>query len=510
MKAFGATFPWLGKWFATTTIMLLPVLALAQTDAEQVYKQVAPAVVTVMAGDSTGTGFLVRDRRTFVTAAHVIDNGEIPVVRYGRGTLLQVRSMVVSKDLDLAILEVDDEVAATPIPLGDRETISPGTQVYAIGTALGALSHTLTDGMVSGIRRVGDKELLQVSSPMSPGMSGGPVLSRNGRVLGVISFTLIEGQNLNIAVAAKHVRRLLAEPLRPAEVVSAQLNKSASAPTVQKSGPAAKPPKAEVAKSDATPVNTQARAQALADLLSEVEWWTSTASNDAFRLYIESNTSEVWRSIFNAVEAAKKKMPLFAVDRVVTDEDLLNRLLKTINEQERVLIFDAIVNIQRAMTELASAYGRASVDLNSPVATEEEIRKSYRLAQDADSRLDALTTDLFLLVVSISGADLTLDMLSPKFHADLTATMLGVHFDSARPDVAAVRWKYQHSADFRVGDVIVGMASASASTWTPISNWKDVWEFLMTVEKGASVRVQLRGGRTLFVRNAGLREGKSD
>ncbi|WP_414521403.1 hypothetical protein, partial [Umezakia ovalisporum] len=360
------------------------------------------------------------------------------------------------------------------------------------------------------IRRVGDKELLQVSSPMSPGMSGGPVLSRNGRVLGVISFTLTEGQNLNIAVAAKHVRSLLTEPFRPSEVVTAELRKSAHPRAVQKAESAAKPPKSDLPKSDPKPESNQARAQAMADLLSEVMWWTSTASNDAFRLYVESNGREASRSIFSAVEAAKRRMPLLSLDRPATDDVLLKRIVQVTSSQERALVFEAIMNIQLAMNEVATAYGRASIDFNSSSATDQEIMRSFELAQDADKRLSALTTDLLTLVVSMTGSDLTIEMLSPKFYADLAAINLGIHFDSARPDVAAVRWKYPQSADFRVGDVIVGLASTAANTWTPISNWKDVWKFLNKVDKGASVRVQLRGGRTLLVRNAGLREGKAE
>lgn len=222
-----------GRVAVAAWLLLVCSNAIGEPSAgERLFKQVAPSVVTVIAGDSTGSGFLVRDRRTFVTAAHVIDNGEMPLIQYGRGSFLRMRGIAISKALDLAILETEDEVAAKPLPLGDREKLNPGAPVYAIGTALGALSLSLTDGMLSGSRMAGEVSVIQVTSPCSPGMSGGPILSKDGRVIGVISFTLTEGQNLNIAVAAKHVRELLAETPRPARLVCAELKGVAPPPVV--------------------------------------------------------------------------------------------------------------------------------------------------------------------------------------------------------------------------------------------------------------------------------------
>lgn len=499
MRASGAAFESLGKWLASSMILMLPVLALAQTDAERVYKQVAPAVVTVMAGDSTGTGFLVRDKRTFVTAAHVVDNGEIPVVRYGRGTLLQVRSMVVSKDLDLAILEVDDEVAATPIPLGDRETISPGTQVFAIGTALGALSHTLTDGMVSGIRRVGDKELLQVSSPMSPGMSGGPVLSRNGRVLGVISFTLTEGQNLNIAVAAKHVRRLLAAPLRPAEVVSEELKRSSSTTRGHRAEDNIGPSNGNAPESQPSVGRSDEKAQVLLDLLSEIKWWTAAAVNDAYRVYFESRSLDDWRNVKGVIDKYRRRLPLLPLDGGTADRDLLSRILQTTTKQERDLLSNEITRISQAMIVMGEAYSRAIVDLHSSHSTQAQASKSFEHAIDAGQ--DVLLNNFMQVVVSLARPKVSREVFGSKFYALAAANFLDVHFDSSRPNVAAIVWKEPtNSADLQPGDVIIGLRSSDSKEWAQVLNWKDVFYFFSSTKDSGTVVVRLQGGRTVLVR----------
>lgn len=72
--------------------------------------------------------------------------------------------------------------------------------MVAIGNPLG-LESSVSEGIVSGIRRVSeDFELYQITAPLSPGNSGGPVLDAKGDVIGIATSTLENGQNLNFAV----------------------------------------------------------------------------------------------------------------------------------------------------------------------------------------------------------------------------------------------------------------------------------------------------------------------
>lgn len=78
----------------------------------------------------------------------------------------------------------------------------------AIGSPLG-LEATVSTGVVSAVREVKGVRVVQVTAPISPGSSGGPVIDRYGRVVGVTTFLLREGQNLNFAIAMEHVVELL-------------------------------------------------------------------------------------------------------------------------------------------------------------------------------------------------------------------------------------------------------------------------------------------------------------
>ena len=84
-----------------------------------------------------------------------------------------------------------------------------------VGSPMG-LEQTVSDGMVSGIRNIhGRGAILQISAPISPGSSGGPVVNLKGEVIGVASFQIGRGQNLNFAIPGKRVQALIDFPPRP-------------------------------------------------------------------------------------------------------------------------------------------------------------------------------------------------------------------------------------------------------------------------------------------------------
>jgi LysM repeat protein len=85
-----------------------------------------------------------------------------------------------------------------------------GTRIAIIGSPLG-LEGTLTEGIVSARRRLPKekRDVLQISAPISQGSSGSPVLDSQGRVIGVASFLLQDGQSLNFASPSEQLRKLL-------------------------------------------------------------------------------------------------------------------------------------------------------------------------------------------------------------------------------------------------------------------------------------------------------------
>jgi S1-C subfamily serine protease len=186
---------------------------------EDVVARSLPAVVTITAGNSRGTGFFVRPNQV-LTNAHVV--GTQTSVQLQNGSVsYTARVAQLSPGTDLALLEVFNANPRQPtLPLGSFKDVRAGQEVVAIGSPLGVLSNTVTRGIVSAFRNAGSVTLIQTDAAINPGNSGGPLVDRNGVVIGVNSMRIAErgGQGLAFAVAIDHATPLLTG--RPAAVAS--------------------------------------------------------------------------------------------------------------------------------------------------------------------------------------------------------------------------------------------------------------------------------------------------
>ena len=130
-------------------------------------------------------------------------------------------SQVIHEDdsADVAILLAWLSCAKRPVAIA-LSAVPPnfGAKVFAIGSPMG-LENTLSEGLISGIRgNEPGPRWLQTTASISHGSSGGPILATNGRVVGIVTANRPGGQNLNFAVPASEVLRLLNKPPKPREV----------------------------------------------------------------------------------------------------------------------------------------------------------------------------------------------------------------------------------------------------------------------------------------------------
>lgn len=145
-----------------------------------------------------GTGFFISNDGVLVTNHHVIESGYGATVILSDETEYAVTSVLGYSELyDLAILKID--ALSTPIPISSRPN-QTGSAVYALGSSLG-LTGSFSSGIISTTSRVlNDVDYIQITAPLSPGNSGGPLVNSYGEVIGVNTATFIDGQNLNLAV----------------------------------------------------------------------------------------------------------------------------------------------------------------------------------------------------------------------------------------------------------------------------------------------------------------------
>ena len=211
----------LGQVLCVTFIVFLifsfceiPV-ANAQTPQQIAKKALAATVLLVMEDEKgkplgLGSGFFV-DTNLIATNFHVIEGATRGTAKLvGQETEYNIEGITAMDETnDLAILQVSVP-SVQPLSLGDSDTVEIGDRIYVAGNPKGYLEGTFSDGVISGIRgSVGEKRL-QMTAPISPGSSGGPVLNGTGKVIGISVMTVEGGQNLNFAIPSSHLKTLVA------------------------------------------------------------------------------------------------------------------------------------------------------------------------------------------------------------------------------------------------------------------------------------------------------------
>jgi serine protease Do len=182
---------------------------------KDIVKRSTTGIVRVEAGsDKVGTGFIVDKSGLVATNLHVVAGESSINVRLSDGTKLVVtRIAALDPDHDLALLATMPKAALPTLRLGDSDLLSAGDAVTAIGNPLGVLDYSVSNGLISSVRKIGpDLTVLQISAPISQGSSGGPLFNQAGEVVGITTAIITEGQNLNIAVPSNYLRLLLKSP----------------------------------------------------------------------------------------------------------------------------------------------------------------------------------------------------------------------------------------------------------------------------------------------------------
>ena len=186
--------------------------------ATSVFEQVSKSVVIVEALSSVGSvqgsgvafhnnrsapaniGAIPVDRFTYIVSnAHVVKNASSVYVLQGDKRLLADIEYV-DDEFDLALLAVKGALLPITFPYSGAE-LQIGEKVFAIGSPLG-LENTISEGIISGKRDQNGVLFLQTTAPISKGSSGGGLFNAMGHLVGITTFKLVGGENLNFAVDA--------------------------------------------------------------------------------------------------------------------------------------------------------------------------------------------------------------------------------------------------------------------------------------------------------------------
>jgi 2-alkenal reductase len=190
---------------------------------------VLPAVVTVInqnSGESgSGSGFFVSPDGYLVTNNHVIENAQRLSVIFAEGETAPAILVGAAPRFDLAVLKVDGPVPAVAA-WGDSAEMPLGTNVIAIGSALGRYQNSVTAGVLSGFNRElgGLHGLLQTDAAINQGNSGGPLINLAGEVIGINTLVFrggfLQTEGLGFAIPSNLAQTVVHQLIESGEITS--------------------------------------------------------------------------------------------------------------------------------------------------------------------------------------------------------------------------------------------------------------------------------------------------
>jgi len=174
--------------------------------------------------NNIGTGFIVDSNGIIITNQHVVsDTSATYVIITSDGKEHEVAEILRDDSNDIAVLKIDAS-DLKPIELGDSDNLLVGQTVIAIGTPLGEYAGSVTTGVISGLSRsvttssgwFGSttkvyENVIQTDAAVNPGNSGGPLISTEGKVVGVNFATSSGADNISFALPINIVKQRLTE-----------------------------------------------------------------------------------------------------------------------------------------------------------------------------------------------------------------------------------------------------------------------------------------------------------
>jgi S1-C subfamily serine protease len=174
-------------------------------DFSDIIELTVDSVVSIRTDVAQGTGFLIHPSGFIVTNAHVLSGARMAEAITSDQETKELDLIGYNLTLDIALLKISGKYGF--LEFEKTDDIRLGEKVVAIGNPLG-LSFSVTEGIVSGINRPGAlNELpayIQTDAALNPGSSGGPLINKNGKVIGINNFK-IRGENLGFALNSDYI-----------------------------------------------------------------------------------------------------------------------------------------------------------------------------------------------------------------------------------------------------------------------------------------------------------------
>lgn len=158
-----------------------------------------------------GTGFVLSKDGLIATARHVIGDRRAVTVELPDGKRVPATHVhAVTEAVDLAILRVD-ATDLVPLQLGDSDKTEDGQAVVTVGYP-GTTQYSVFRGLISGRHDIDEIKMLKLAMTVEPGSSGEPIVTEDGKVVGIVTLKSTESSGVGYAVPVEHLKSLLEDP----------------------------------------------------------------------------------------------------------------------------------------------------------------------------------------------------------------------------------------------------------------------------------------------------------
>lgn len=188
---------------------LSKIKASTSEDFSGIIEDSLKSVVTIRTDLSQGTGFLISNDGFIVTNAHVLSGAKEAYILDYEQTQYPTTLVGYNATYDIALLKISG--INNSLKLGNSNNIQIGEKVIAIGNPLG-LQFSVSEGIVSALNREGENKVssyIQTDAALNPGNSGGPLINKQGEVIGINNFKVGDGENLGFALESNSIKEVV-------------------------------------------------------------------------------------------------------------------------------------------------------------------------------------------------------------------------------------------------------------------------------------------------------------
>lgn len=177
----------------------------------ELIEEAQQTVYTIYTDFNQGSGFLYDTEGYVITNAHVVEGSLHPSIKTIDGNEYEGDLIGYSNEIDVALIYVSELKGETPFPQEKETESDVGIEVAALGTPLGR-ENTATFGYLTGVNRTFNlpphkfKDVYQISAPIEPGNSGGPLISMSdGKIIAINAAKRVDVDNTAFSIPLKQV-----------------------------------------------------------------------------------------------------------------------------------------------------------------------------------------------------------------------------------------------------------------------------------------------------------------